>query len=557
VRGASGPIQLLGKAITAYTPVTDQLLRNPPPDEWLTWRRTLDGRGYSPLSQISRENVSGLRMAWAWSMAEGGVEMTPLFHDGVLFLTNPGNIIQALDAKTGSIIWEYRRVFPSGTGRRTGAMRNIAMYQDKIFMTTSDAAIVALDARTGKLVWETQKADPKKGFTHGAGPIIANGVVVSGILGCARFTKDGCFITGHDPDTGRELWRTSTIALPGDPNNASWGSMPPGLRGGTDMWMPGSYDPQLNLFYIGTSQAKPWVAASRGLTASDAALYSNSTLALDPKTGKIVWYFQHVPAESLDLDTVFERVLIDDGDQKLLFTVGKDGLLWKMNRQTGAFLGIRETVFQNVFDHIDTKTGKLRYRADILEAKIGDWVPACPGYYGGHNWIAMAYSPQTNALIVPLNQHCLEMRGRKIELVEGSGSSTGGDIRFFEMPGAEGNFGRLSAFDVRTLEQRWTYEQRASFTTSALTTGGGLVFVGDVDRFFKAFDVKTGKILWQTRLGTSALGYPITYSLGGKQYVAVPTGAGSFGNIRRLLSPDIYAPSTGSALYVFELPDRP
>ena len=556
IAGATGPVPLHGRQVAGYTPVTDQLLRHPPAGEWLSWRRTLDGQGYSPLTHITRDNVSRLRMAWAWSMAEGGVQMTPLIHDGVLFLTAPGNVIQALDARSGSIIWEYRRRFPTGSGGR-GPMRTIALYQDKVFMTTADAAVIALDARTGRLVWETQKADPKSGFSHSAGPIIANGVVVSGIQGCARLTKDGCFVTGHDPETGKELWRTSTIAVPPDPNSASWGKVPPGLRGGTEMWIPGSYDPQLNLFYIGTSQAKPWVHASRGTTVFDAVLYSNSTLALDPRTGRMAWYFQHVPGESTDLDSVFERVLIDIEGQPVLFTAGKDGLLWKLDRRTGAFLGVKETVYQNVFESIDHKTGRLRYRADIIEAKVGEWFAVCPGYYGGHNWIASAYSPETGALVLPLNEHCMEMRPRKIELAEGGGSSTGADIRFFEMPGSEGNFGRLSAFDVRTMEQRWTHRQRASFSTGALTTAGGLVFVGDVDRYFKAFDVRTGKVLWQVRLGTSALGFPITYSLDGKQYVAVPTGAGSSPNIRRLLSPDVYAPPAGSALYVFELADHP
>lgn len=556
IAGAVGPVALLGKQVTNYTPVTNQMLQNPPPGEWLSWRRTLDGQGYSPLNQITRDNVSNLRMAWAWSMAEGGAQMTPLIHDGVLFLTAPGNVIQALDAKTGNIIWEYKRTFASGSRGGRGPTRTIALYGDKVYMTTSDAAVVAIDARTGRLVWETQKADPSKGFTHSGGPIIANGVVVSGIQGCARFTKEGCFVTGHDAETGKELWRTSTIAVPPDPNNESWGKVPPGVRGGTDMWIPGSYDPQLNLFYIGTAQAKPWVPVSRGTTAFDAVLYSNSTLALDPKTGKMNWHFQHVPGESLDLDTVFERVLVDIGDQKVLFTVGKDGLLWKLDRRTGAFLGVKETVYQNIFDLVDDKTGKLRYRADIIEAKVGDWIPACPGYYGGHNWFASAYSPETSALVVPLNQHCLEMKPRKVDLVEGAGSGTGGDVRFFEMPGTEGNFGRLSAFDVRTLQQLWTHEQHASFSTGALTTAGGLVFIGDVDRHFKAFDVRTGKVLWQVRLGTSALGFPITYTIDGKQYVAVPTGTGAFPNIRRLLSPDVYAPIPGSGLYVFELPGR-
>ena len=255
-------------------------------------------RGTAP-EPDTRDNVRELRLAWVWPMASRSNEMTPLVHDGVMYLVNPGNIVQALDAKTGDLIWEYRGRYPPDAVRYGGTTRTIAIYKDKIFLATYDAAIIALEAPTGRLVWKTFKADYKKFFTHTSGPIVADGVVITGINGCNRFKKEGCFITGHDPDTGQELWRTSTIALPGDPNNATWGKLPPLLRGGGDAWIPGSYDPQLKRFYIGTAQAKPWVPASRGMTAFDAALYTNSTLALDPKTGKIVWYFQHVAWRSV------------------------------------------------------------------------------------------------------------------------------------------------------------------------------------------------------------------------------------------------------------------
>ncbi|WP_294391495.1 PQQ-binding-like beta-propeller repeat protein [uncultured Sphingomonas sp.] len=536
-------------SIQDYVPVTDAMLRDPPPGDWLMFRRNYAGWSFSPLSQIDADNVGQLQLKWMWSMPENGtMEDTPIVHGGIMYMWGVGNVIQALDAGNGELLWENRLgPFPksAGPGPSSVETRAMGLFGTNLYVNTPEGWVHALDARTGDEVWKTHITDNKPGIGYSTGGLmIIKGRVVVGMTNCGRKgTPDHCYISAYDAKTGKRDWTFTTVALTGQPGGDSWGGMADNDRKGGEAWIAGTYDPDLNTTYWGTAQAKPWRRDERK-SGSGATDYANSTLALDPDTGTLKWWFNHAPGETFDLDEVFERVLIDHGAQKTLMTIGKPGILWKLDRVTGKYLGSAQTVFQNVFTSIDPNTGRPTYRQDVIAQKSDDWLASCPGPEGGHNWQAMSYHQPTDALIIPLSQSCV--------LMLGNGSQV-----YYEMPGSDGNLGRLSAYRTDDMKPLWSFQQRAPFLTSVVSTAGNLAFVGDFDRVFRAVDVRNGRTLWKVRLGTTVQGFPVSFSVDGKQYIAVTTalGGGSPQLKPGTMLTEVHRPVTGYAVYVFGLPE--
>ncbi len=537
-----------------FKPVTDAMLQNPDPADWLHWRRTQDGWGYSPLNQINKQNVHDLQLAWSWGLQPGQSQPNPLVANGMMYIPIPGGGAQALDAATGDFLWEYKSEPAGGGPQRTGPMRTLALFGDKVYLAAADARLIALNARTGAVVWDQQVADPKLGYAYSSGPIVVKRMIVAGINGCQRYKEDVCFISAHDSESGKEVWRTSIIARPGEPGGDTWGDLPLVFRAGGDAWIPGSYDPKANLIYWGTSQAKPWTRFARG-TDGD-ALYTNSTLAIDPVTGKIAWYFQHIPGETHDMDETFERILIDADGRSSVFTMGKLGILWELDRMTGKFLSVHDLGYQNLLD-VDRQTGKATYRPEMIP-QAGVEIQFCPSSTGFKSLRAMAYHPETQAFYIPLILACQTGTFNEVKRVEGGGGSGGGRRKNLFHPSSPDGIGEFLAMHAKTGKVLWRHRTRTPPNTSALTTGGGLVIVGDFDRYLYVHDAATGKILFQTRLPTTVQGYPITYAVKGRQYIAVPVGTGGGQWVTTIpgdLLPEHKVPPPTNSMFVFALPE--
>lgn len=548
-------------------PVSDAMLRDPPATDWLMWRRTYDSQGFSPLKQINRGNVAHLQVAWSRALPVSGNEITPLVHDGVLFIES-ADTIEALDAASGQQLWQYVRPLPASMRNgRASRMKAMAIYQDLLYAPTADGHLIALDVHSGDVRWDHEIIAPAQGVSLDGGPIVVNGKVLIGVsLGVN--TAGGDFIVGLDAHSGAQVWRFNTIAQPGEPGGNSWNGAPFNQRYGSGVWTAGSYDPALNRVYFGTGNTydvgtllqpyDPPPSASTPPDASRDALYTDSTLALNPDTGKLDWYYQHFNGDVWDQDWVFEQTLltlpIDGVAHRLLVTAGKLAIFDALDRDTGHYEFSKDAGLQNLVTQIDPHTGRKSFDPALTPIG-GKTYLVCPSTWGARNWIATSYDPSTDTLYVPLFENCMNYSWvpRSPAEVAAGGDDIHGILR--PRPDSDGKFGRIEAINLRTRQIVWTHRQRAELTSSMLASAGGVLFSGSHDSVFRAYDEATGQPLWQIVLNASPNSTPITYTADGVQYVAVVAGGGgpldaSIGT----MTPEIVSPPGGTTLWVFRLP---
>jgi len=557
--------------LTNLAPVTDTMLQSPPPGDWLSWRRTLDGQGFSPLDQVTKANVRGLRLAWSFNLAPGPNAATPLVHNGVIFVYSNRDQVDALDAATGDVLWTYKRSLPAAaSGLPMRVKRNMALYDDRLYLATGDNQMVALDVKTGEVVWESPTG-PASG-----GPLVVNGKVIEGLFrgdrmpsqsGAAAPGKVICVtcggfgrIVGLSAVDGAKLWNFNVVPQPGEAGAETWNDIAFDQRSGGSVWTTGYYDPALDLVFIGTGNTYNTAPLARPIGkpgVSNDALYTDTTLALRPATGKLAWHYQHQPNDQWDLDWVYERMIltlpIAGKPTKAVVTAGKMAIIDALNAANGKYLFSIDAGLQNVVTAIDPATGHKTIDPALVPGE-GKTATVCPAQNGAKNWIPGSYDAAATTLFLPLNAACMVME--PVDPGETSPLSSGVRWSVAPRPDSDGRYGRVQAFDLTTRKTKWIAAQRAPMTSGVLATAGGLVFAGGLDRMFSAFDSVDGKLLWSTRLGDVPTGAPISFAVGGRQYIAVVAGYGTMlsGGFLPLV-PEIVVPTTpSSSIYVFELP---
>jgi alcohol dehydrogenase (cytochrome c) len=551
-----------------YKPVTQEMLLNPSPDDWLMYSRTYDAQRDSPLKQINKKNVNQLRMTWVRGLADGVTETIPIVHDGVMYVIVPGGNVDALDATNGDLIWEYKREYKTPQVGSVERTKSLAMFEDMVYFTAPDGYVVALDARTGKVRWETFKTETQ----NTSGALVIDGKVISG--GTCGKGRETCFIEADDAKTGEKVWRFFTVAHPDDPGYASWG----GADNSEDMastWgLPGSFDPVRNVIYWGVANPMPDQRSARhngdpdGTSRSTPAdLYSNSTLALDPATGKLIWYYQHLPGDDWDTDHTHERTLANvafnpnpkfikwinpdvpaGSKHDIAAMVAEGGTIFVLDRNNGKFLWATPFPYDDpnyVLSNIDVKTGQTTLNWDLVYKHPGERHIVC--YWNTRSYWPTAYHAENNSLYIPYIDNCRDMTL--------AGPAGRGGWKVIPRPGSDPNaLTGLAKVNLSTGETMHFDVGRAPGNGAMLTTAGGLLFHGDMSRRFRAFDLDTGKKLWESILGGNISVSTITYAINGKQYVCVMTGNNLKVPELSAEVPELKTPTGQNAIYVFSLP---
>ena len=501
-------------------PVTDEMLLHPSPDDWIHWGGTFDMHNFSRLTQINKDNVSGLKPAWRVRLRDGRNNPAPLVHRGVMFVYAVPDTLVAMDATNGDVLWRYAHESDARVNNHMG----VALHDDHVYVPTSDMHVVALQAKTGKVIWEHAIAREHPSFELRSAPLVVKDKVIQAVMGIHG--PKGGFVVGLDINTGDEVWRFNVIPRPGGPGDNTWNDIPLEKRNGGSMWCQGSYDPDLNLVYYGTAptyDTKPLVYPIDKEGVTNEALFTNCTLALNPDTGELVWYFQHLVNDQWDLDWVFERQIMElpvDGEtRKVVMTIGKLGILDALDAATGEFLFSMDMGVQNVVASIDPKTGEKILNPYAAVPDSTKEVFIASNNDGARCWPSLSYNPITKRLYVPLSKGGMLVGTEGYKLV-----TTDVRMQTQPFPDSDGHMGHLQAVDLAGREFDWRHQQSPPMISSLMATAGGVVFGGDVNRSFMAFDDTTGEVLLKIELDDLPSSNIVSYSVEGKQYVAVVVG---------------------------------
>jgi len=508
---------------------------------------------FSPLTQINKETAKKLVPVWNYSYDDSrSEESQPLVYKGVLYVTT-NSATMAVDAKTGKQIWKTKVEYPPETPRIVccGIInRGAALYDGKVFRTTLDANVIALDAKTGKELWRQNAINFKDGYSMTVAPLVADGVVITGISGAEFGTR--LFIDGWEPQTGKHLWRTYTVPSEGEPGVDTWAG-DTWQHGGGSTWITGSFDPELHTVYWGIGNPGPFNAALR----KGDNLYTDSVLALDPQTGKVKWHFQFSPNDPFDYDSVAEMILADikvkGKPTKVLMDANRNGFFYVLDRTNGKLLAANAYVKVTWAKGIDMETGRPVETDVAAKARAGEKVVVWPSILGGKNWEPMSFNPNTGLAYANTLNFGGHYKAIPAEYKAGDWY-LGMDLSdLWEWPAGNEPRGYLKAIDPLTGKAKWQTPSTLPRFSGVLSTAGGVVFSGQLTGEFEAFDADTGKKLWQFKTGSGIEGQPVTWEQDGRQYVAVSSG---IGGVYSLFSGDerLKDVPAGGSLWVFAVP---